>query len=324
MDINSAFPTYIPEIDQKILLEIDDVSLFRACNTNSYVQSICNNELFWHNRTLQRFSKLTRFRKPGVTWKAFYHRLVNDAMYIIDTITLDFSVYNNIIDAYNALWEALTKEYDQTREEILTRPRSEGETISGFIRLVYKGEVSAVDDEYLLYDNFNPTVDILEYPDLPALNVKGRSLFCYSASRSKLVYDPQFGREIDDYDNTPHNEFRGVFDHTYEVMHSFLTYVPPYTPDYPHIYDDLFYVTTMNSSDKTVKLQKFVYGYRTVTVVNKDMDEQRYIMTLMVDTAFFGRSAGFETFQQEISWLQPMPEAVEAAVEYIKQYYSEQ
>lgn len=47
----NVFPTYIPELDYKILEDTDDANLFRSCNTNTYVADICDNEMFWRDRS---------------------------------------------------------------------------------------------------------------------------------------------------------------------------------------------------------------------------------------------------------------------------------
>ena len=325
MDTRSAFPTYISEIDQNILMDVDDANLFRACNIDSYTQSICDDEVFWRNRTLIRYFKLIKFRTPDTTWKAFYRRLVNDAMYIVGTAILKFFVYSNINDAYNMLWEHITAKYRLTREEILESISAGTFNIPSsivYIKLAYKGEVSAVDDEYLLYDASKDVRDILEYPDLPALNVKGRELFNYAGSRFKRVLNPQLNREFTEYDMTPHNEFRGVFDYNDEVMHSFLKYYPPYAPDYPYVYFNSFYVLTMDSGRPGVKLLPFKYGYRTTGIATAGMNKEQITLTLYVDTSLFGKPLAFETFQFPVKSAKPSREGLARIGKIIEDYYN--
>lgn len=46
--------TNIPDIDSKILSELDDFSLSQACSVNSYINSLCSKDSFWINR-IQKF-----------------------------------------------------------------------------------------------------------------------------------------------------------------------------------------------------------------------------------------------------------------------------
>lgn len=319
MSTRGAFPTYIPEVDQKILLETDDANLFRACNIDPYVESICNDEIFWRNRTLARYSKLVKFRKGDVTWKAFYRRLVNDSMYNVDVGVGSggLFVYSNIIDAYNRLWQQLNPENYLTPEQFVAR-YVDNPWLTGFtIKLTYKGEVAVVNDEYLLYNNTNLAKDILEYPELPALNVKGRELWCYTSVRMTLKFYPGHNMIIPEYDDTPYNRFQGVFDKNDEIMRSFIRYLPPYTPDYSHKYSSNFYVLTMNSGNSGTNFKPFIYGY------TKEMPNKPAYQTFLVDAALFGKPPKFDTFVIKVGYF-PSDERIAQVAEQIANYYNEQ
>lgn len=45
----NAFPTYNPRIDEKILLNMEYDDLREVCLSNKYVNSICNQQIFWYN-----------------------------------------------------------------------------------------------------------------------------------------------------------------------------------------------------------------------------------------------------------------------------------
>lgn len=47
MSEGGAFPTYIKELDQTILQSLDDYNLLTSCQTNSYLTSICEDDMFW-------------------------------------------------------------------------------------------------------------------------------------------------------------------------------------------------------------------------------------------------------------------------------------
>jgi len=51
----SSFPIGIVDMDREILLKLDPISLFNACWTNQYTNSICNNEYFWRERFKRDF-----------------------------------------------------------------------------------------------------------------------------------------------------------------------------------------------------------------------------------------------------------------------------
>ncbi len=71
--------TGMPATDIIILAELSDRDLINTCSSNKYLNDLCNNESFWMNRTLQRYSKVLggadniRQYLPGnTTWKQYY------------------------------------------------------------------------------------------------------------------------------------------------------------------------------------------------------------------------------------------------------------
>jgi hypothetical protein len=47
----------VKDLDRKILLELDDRSLFRACQIDTRYHKICNDDNFWRIRYIQKFGK---------------------------------------------------------------------------------------------------------------------------------------------------------------------------------------------------------------------------------------------------------------------------
>lgn len=72
--------TNIKDVDLKILSELDDKSLFRACSTNKYLFRICNAEpSFWKNRYMAKYGEMAAKYKPkDRSWKNHYMQTVID------------------------------------------------------------------------------------------------------------------------------------------------------------------------------------------------------------------------------------------------------
>ena len=113
------------DVNYKILMELDDSSLGKACQTNQYVKQLCQNEDFWRNRTIKVFGPvfsdkddvfkyfniyLENSSNPNKSWRDFYINLVdirenyvNDKNKVIDKYIKNFpyslidAIYNYII-----------------------------------------------------------------------------------------------------------------------------------------------------------------------------------------------------------------------------------
>jgi hypothetical protein len=72
--------TNIKDVDLKILSELDDKSLFRACRSNKYLFRICNAEpSFWRNRYTAKYGEMAAKYKPeDRSWKNHYMQTVID------------------------------------------------------------------------------------------------------------------------------------------------------------------------------------------------------------------------------------------------------
>ena len=75
----------VKDLDRKILLELDDRSLFNACQIDTRYRKICNDDTFWRIRYIQRFGvrALEVVPKPSYddsfwTWKRHYLDAVID------------------------------------------------------------------------------------------------------------------------------------------------------------------------------------------------------------------------------------------------------
>jgi hypothetical protein len=318
MSAGDVFPTYIPELDQKILSVIADADLFRACNTNSYIANMCDDEIFWRNRTKTRYAMLIKFKSLNTTWKIFYRRLVDDAVYIVDTRNGKSFVYSNVTDAYNKLWDEISRMWGMPVETVRTMSFPEYEEPCT-IRLAFKNEIRARDDEFVLYDHRTPMIDILQYPILPSLNVKDRLLLHYIGIRHRIEYDAQRDRIFNAHDETPHNEFCGVSDYNKDTLHSFMTYTPSYALDYPHKYVTGFVMLTMDTGDAGTWLNKFKYGY--MIQPTQEPISNKILATFMVDESLFGRPVKFKIFQFIINGQIPSFHEMLEIKAQIEQYY---
>lgn len=72
------------DTDYAILYHLDDYSLSKICRLNSYMKSLCNNDMFWYNKTMKRFSfvldgesNIRKFQQGFIHWKAYYISLIN-------------------------------------------------------------------------------------------------------------------------------------------------------------------------------------------------------------------------------------------------------
>jgi hypothetical protein len=69
----------VGDVDKKILLMLDDRSLFNACQTDSRYSKICQDETFWRTRYIEKFGIEAAKHKPkGTTWKKDYLQTVID------------------------------------------------------------------------------------------------------------------------------------------------------------------------------------------------------------------------------------------------------
>ena len=72
------------DTDYEILYHLDDYSLSKICRLNSYMKSLCNNDTFWYNKTMKRFSfvlggesNIRKFQQGFINWKGYYISLIN-------------------------------------------------------------------------------------------------------------------------------------------------------------------------------------------------------------------------------------------------------
>lgn len=317
MSRTNVFPTYVPELDYKILEETDDETLFRSCKANTYLANLCDDELFWRDRTLPRYAKLVKFREPGSTWKSFYTELVNDAMYLVETSWGKVYVYSDIKRAYDMLWREVADLNQITLEEALATDFTINNFDDAFIVLIYKNKVVSLDDKYVLFNYQRRSADILQYPNLPSLNVKNRTLFYYSGTRLKteVINEVNIGRQDDSSNST----FVGVFDYNVNVLAALMKYVPEYKVNYLHEYINNYYIISMDSDDDSKYLYEFTYGYISKGELNPE--NGYYSKLLLVNEALFGRPLNFRQFAT--STVSSSDSRVELAVidDQIRQYY---
>ncbi len=90
--------TGLPATDILILAELSDRELIDTCTVNKYVNNICNNESFWLNRVLNKYSNRLgsgkeireKYFSPGTTWKEYYLWLSNleDDMFAVANVQI--------------------------------------------------------------------------------------------------------------------------------------------------------------------------------------------------------------------------------------------
>ena len=68
------------DTDALILMTLDDESLFKACQSSTYISNLCD-ETFWRNRLIQKFSESKVKRKPEyMNFKQFYIKNMQDKL----------------------------------------------------------------------------------------------------------------------------------------------------------------------------------------------------------------------------------------------------
>lgn len=76
----------VKDLDRKILLELDDRSLLKACQVDSRYRQLCSDEKFWQIRYIQQYGQDAARHKPEritgtdqkLTWKNHYLQTVID------------------------------------------------------------------------------------------------------------------------------------------------------------------------------------------------------------------------------------------------------
>lgn len=288
MSRTNVFPTYIPELDYKILQDTDDANLLRSCNTNTYLVNLCDDEIFWRDRSRSKYAMLIKFREPTMTWKAFYIRLVNDAMYIVSNPQGPF-IYSNIKQAY-----------DRYLADVLDQD------VYFSIRLIYKGAVKRLPDEPLLFNGTSTNLkDVLQYPNLPGLKIRDIELFYYSG----FVIKPRVDLEED---------FEGIFDYNYANLVTFMNYTP-YEMDDDDIHSRAYHLLTLNSNQKGMVFVNNKYGYKFMEPI---LIDGRIFRQVLVDGSLFNKTKNFELLNIDLNSIttsdtDTVDELIERGIEHI-------
>ena len=64
--------TGIRDLNLRMLEDFDDETLFNYCITNKAASELCNNEIFWQRRFMQKFVDRQEEWKGEKTWKEYY------------------------------------------------------------------------------------------------------------------------------------------------------------------------------------------------------------------------------------------------------------
>lgn len=110
----TAFPTEIPELDTRVLLELDDSTLAATCILNKYFNQLHSNDHFWYQRLVSKgYGGLISLKHQGLflTSRGLYTKLVTGASYVV-IFDDKPCTYSNINDAYQAfiVWLAQLSE----------------------------------------------------------------------------------------------------------------------------------------------------------------------------------------------------------------------
>ena len=85
------------DVDRKILNELEDVDLVRACQVNKQADKICKDQVFWMNRLFQRFPEVPgdvlRKNKGNRTWSDYY---IHDLRKINKNNSEHYLIYGSI------------------------------------------------------------------------------------------------------------------------------------------------------------------------------------------------------------------------------------
>lgn len=69
--------TGIPEVDFQTLLNLDLISLQQVCQTNRYIQNICQDDYFWYLKVQHDFGDLVDYKPVNITYRQQYQTLSN-------------------------------------------------------------------------------------------------------------------------------------------------------------------------------------------------------------------------------------------------------
>ena len=76
----------IKDVDFEILSKLNDRELGKLCSTDKYFRELCRNDMFWRNRTINRFGKylggiegLNRYflYSKLKTWREYYVSIID-------------------------------------------------------------------------------------------------------------------------------------------------------------------------------------------------------------------------------------------------------
>ena len=88
----------IPDLDLKIMSDMDDRTLLEFCKTHRYTKELCNNELFWKKRLNKKYGSFNK--NENRTWKEFYLKII---YYLDKYLSLDDILYHISIEGIKNL-----------------------------------------------------------------------------------------------------------------------------------------------------------------------------------------------------------------------------
>lgn len=169
--------TGVKDTDYKIMLELDDESLFNFCQTNKLIREYCNNDDFWFRRTVSRYGN--SISKPhNQSWRDFYKHLttVYIAVYEYDNMksTVELKRSDPLVQKYlEEVKRIYNREYKRTHD---LKPEAEvarivGETVCKAVayfgqQMRYKRDYDVLSLNENLFDD-NHVNSVLIKKDLP-------------------------------------------------------------------------------------------------------------------------------------------------------------
>ena len=163
----------VSEMTQEIAQYLTDEELSHYCQTSVNLNKICNNDIFWQNRTLAnpQLVLLLPYRSLFNGWKDFYQNVRREAYYLFVDSFLDKPyIYSNIHVAYQALLASveILSQLNQDKSADIFKVQN------GYIYkiiIVFKDRIITNDmiDDYTLFstglgENSKINPNILDYP----------------------------------------------------------------------------------------------------------------------------------------------------------------
>lgn len=208
------------DVDYKIMMSLSDEDLLNFCQVNNnYIKSICDNDDFWHRRTVQVFG--SDIAKPvNDTWRQYYNHRYNtyrNILMVEDDIKITVELDRNspiLLKAMNTVKNGYERTY---KHEYILKPESEiREIVSNMINnaIIEKG-LNHVKQYFFQIDDrvFDPTSPIT------VLIKRDKSLFLWNNDFLNEAIWKKYYMEIGKDDNKNKGDnFKKVYLRDFEKL----------------------------------------------------------------------------------------------------------